>query len=159
MAPKGFGAAAKAVAKGRGRGGGGRGAGRKASPVNSAGTDSAAAPKRTQQSLGDLLGDRFAKKQKTVADAIGARTVSWKGARRWTTWLLEASSGSTGVSAPEHARRSSHLSPARLRAPPPPRQTRGQPLSQTPSQMAPQLSEPSLGIGWADSSPPARGRG
>jgi len=75
MAPKGIGAAAKAVAKGRGRGGGGRGAGRKASPVNSAGTDSAAAPKRTQQSLGDLLGERFAKKQKTVADAIGARTV------------------------------------------------------------------------------------
>ena len=67
MAPKGFGAAAKAVAKGRGRGGGGRGAGRKPSAVNSAGADSASsAPKRTQQSLSALLGERFAKKQRTV---------------------------------------------------------------------------------------------
>ena len=49
------------MAKGRGRGGGGRGAGRKPSAVNSAGADSAAAPKRTQQSLGALLGERFAK--------------------------------------------------------------------------------------------------
>ena len=54
------------MAKGRGRGGGGRGAGRKPSAVNSAGADSAATPKRTQLSLGALLGERFAKKQRTV---------------------------------------------------------------------------------------------
>ena len=101
MAPKGFGAAAKAVAKGRGRGGGGRGAGRKPSAVNSAGADSAAAPKRTQQSLGALLGERFAKKQRTV-DNLNAGGFFQQYGRERT------------VNAREHTGQSFRLLPARL---------------------------------------------
>ena len=59
-----------------GRGGGGRGAGRKRKPENEPGVDAAEAPIRKQATLGDLLGERFAKKQKR-ADAeqaqVGAR--------------------------------------------------------------------------------------
>jgi hypothetical protein len=39
--------------------------------VNTPGVDSAAAPKRTQKGLSDLLGPRFAKK--TVTDVLGNR--------------------------------------------------------------------------------------
>ena len=52
----------------RGRGGGGRGGGRKASAVNRPGVDSEDAPKRKQLGLGDLLGERYAKKAKHGAE-------------------------------------------------------------------------------------------
>ena len=63
------------VAK-KGRGGGGRGQGRKPLPANTPGADAADAPKRRQQCLSDLLGERFAKKTTftpTVGGLLGER--------------------------------------------------------------------------------------
>ena len=88
MPPRGIrGAAPAPSAKGRGRGGGGRGAGRKPIGVNAPGADAGDAPKRKQQSLGDLLGERFAKKPKTIADAVGARAPGGSGSARYTRIL------------------------------------------------------------------------
>ena len=55
-----------------GRGGGSRGAGRKSSAVNAKGVDGPAAPRCTQATLGDLLGERLKKNQQAVAVRSGA---------------------------------------------------------------------------------------
>ena len=82
MAPKGKSTAgpkelASALAKKRG--GNRPGAGKKVKDANAPGFDSAAAPKRTQLDLADLLGQRFAKKpkqpQETAAEA--GESIDW----------------------------------------------------------------------------------
>ena len=61
------------------RGGARKGAGKKVKDANAPGVDSAAAPKRTQLDLADLLGQRFAKKpkqpQETAAEA--GESIDW----------------------------------------------------------------------------------
>ena len=79
-------AAPPAPAATRGRGGGGRGAGRKATGVNKPGVDSDDAPKRKQLGLGDLLGERFAKKAKHGAE--GAAGSDEQSESRWLHYHL-----------------------------------------------------------------------
>ena len=64
-------------------GGSGRGQGRKPTAVNTPGVDAADTPKRKQQSLGELLGERFQKKQLAAgpepdAAARGGDMLDWQ---------------------------------------------------------------------------------